>query len=106
LLDAVTGLSGSGPAYVFYLADCLTLAGIEAGLPAAVAERLARATISGAGAMLRQDDRSAGELRRDVTSPAGTTEAGLRVLMADAALQDLIRRTVAAATDRARALAG
>jgi pyrroline-5-carboxylate reductase len=106
LLDVVTGLSGSGPAYVFYLADCLTLAGIEAGLPAAIAERLARATISGAGAMLRSDGRSAGELRRDVTSPAGTTEAGLRVLMADAALQGLIGRTVAAAIARARALAG
>jgi pyrroline-5-carboxylate reductase len=106
LLDAVTGLSGSGPAYVFYLADCLTVAGIEAGLPAAIAERLARATIAGAGAMLRQDDRRAGDLRRDVTSPAGTTEAGLRVLMADGVLQNLVTRTVAAAAERARELAG
>lgn len=106
LLDVVTGLSGSGPAYVFYLAECLTEAGARAGLPRPIAEQLARATIAGAGAMLRQVDRSADDLRRDVTSPAGTTEAGLGVLMADGTLDRLVTDTVAAAAARARDLAG
>lgn len=105
LMDVVTGVSGSGPAYFFYLADCLTEAGVAAGLPAAVAERLARATVTGAGEMLRLSDKSAAALRRDVTSPAGTTEAGLRILMADGAMQALMTETVAAATHRARELA-
>ncbi len=106
LIDAATGLSGSGPAYLFYLADCLTDAGVAAGLPRDVAERLARATIAGAGEMLRVSEKSAAELRRDVTSPAGTTEAGLRVFMKDDILQDLVTGTVRAAADRARELAG
>jgi pyrroline-5-carboxylate reductase len=106
LMDVVTGLSGSGPAYLFYLADCLTEAGIAAGLPVTIAERLARATVAGAGEMLRLSDKSAAELRRDVTSPAGTTEVGLRVLMAGGTLQALMTGTVAAATQRASELAG
>lgn len=106
MIDAATGLSGSGPAYLFYLADCLTEAGVKAGLPLAVSQRLARATIAGAGEMLRVSEKSAAELRRDVTSPAGTTEAGLKVLMNGNVLQDLVIDTVRAAADRARELAG
>lgn len=105
LIDAATGVSGSGPAYLFYLCDCLTAAGIAAGLPQPIAERLARQTIAGAGEMLRVSGKSAEQLRREVTSPAGTTEAGLRVLMADGLLTDLVERTVAAATARAQELA-
>jgi pyrroline-5-carboxylate reductase len=106
LIDAATGLSGSGPAYVFYLADCLVRAGVAAGLPEDIAVRLARATISGAGELLRLSTKSATELRQDVTSPAGTTAAGLQVLMRDDLLQTLLTDTVAAAARRARELAG
>lgn len=105
-MDAATALSGSGPAYIFYVADCLTQAGVAAGLARPVAERLARMTIAGAGEMLRICDRSAADLRRDVTSPGGTTEAGLRVLMTDGTLRALMTETVAAALARSRALAG
>ncbi|WP_346344638.1 pyrroline-5-carboxylate reductase [Sphingomonas sp. dw_22] len=104
LIDAATGVSGSGPAYIFHLCDCLTTAGVAAGLPHPIAERLARQTIAGAGEMLRVSDKSAERLRRDVTSPAGTTEAGLKVLMADGLLAGLVERTVAATTARAREL--
>src|SRR3546814_19225559 len=96
-MDLATALSGSGPGYIFYIADCLTQAGIAAGLAEPVAETLARMTLAGAGEMLRVSDRSAADLRRDVTSPAGTTEAGLRVLMADGALQARLTATVPAA---------
>ena len=106
LIDAATGLSGSGPAYVFYVADCLVRAGVAAGLPDEIAVRLARATISGAGEMLRVSAKSATELRHDVTSPAGTTAAGLQILMRDDLLQTLLTDTVAAAMRRARELAG
>jgi pyrroline-5-carboxylate reductase len=105
LMDAATGVSGSGPAYLFYIAVCLTSAGIAAGLPADVAERLARATVAGAGAMLAPDGPSAAQLRRDVTSPNGTTQAGLERLMADGVLMKLVEQTVAAAAMRARELA-
>jgi pyrroline-5-carboxylate reductase len=105
-MNAATGVSGSGPAYLFYIAECLTVAGIAQGLPAPLAERLARATISGAGALLSLDSRAAAQLRADVTSPAGTTEAGLRILMDDGILQRLITDTVAAAGARACELAG
>src|SRR3546814_8554980 len=97
-MDVATALSGSGPGYIFYIADCLTQAGIAAGLAEPVAETLARMTLAGAGEMLRVSDRSAADLRRDVTSPAGTTEAGMRVLMADGALQ--ARLTAHVASDR------
>ncbi len=106
LIDVATGVSGSGPAYLFYLADCLTEAGIAAGLPATVAERLARATVTGAGEVLHQSPKTAAELRDEVTSPGGTTQAGLRILMRDKVLQDLMIGTVAAAVDRSRELAG
>jgi pyrroline-5-carboxylate reductase len=105
-IDAATGLSGSGPAYVFYLTECLTEAGIRQGLAPALAARLARATVEGAGALLAATTDSPAKLRADVTSPAGTTEAGLRVLMADGLVEEMVARTVAAATERARELAG
>jgi pyrroline-5-carboxylate reductase len=105
LIDAVTAVSGSGPAYVFYLAECLAEAGVAQGLPPAVAERLARATIEGAGAMLAAlPEAAAAKLRADVTSPGGTTEAALAELKGDDALGKLIGRAVAAARQRAQQL--
>jgi pyrroline-5-carboxylate reductase len=104
LIDAATAVSGSGPAYVFLLAECLERAARDQGIPAEMARRLARATISGAGAMLGADSRDASELRRDVTSPGGTTEAALRILMHDAVLEQLLGRAVAAARARASQL--
>ncbi|HRJ68457.1 MAG TPA: pyrroline-5-carboxylate reductase [Beijerinckiaceae bacterium] len=107
LIDAVTAVSGSGPAYVFYLVECLTEAGIVAGLPAATAARLARATIEGAGELLFQDAAtSPGQLRINVTSPGGTTAAALEVLMAENGLKPLMARAVAAAQRRAGELSG
>ena len=105
LLDAVTAVSGSGPAYVFLLIECLAEAGAEAGLPQALAARLARATVIGAGALAEQSPEPAGTLRRNVTSPGGTTEAALEVLMAANGLEPLLTRAVAAATRRSRELA-
>lgn len=106
LLDAVTAVSGSGPAYVFYLAECLAQAGEAAGLGAELAQQLARATVSGAGALLDASDLSAAELRRNVTSPGGTTAAALEVLSAPGdGLQKLMTEAVAAATQRGRDLA-
>lgn len=104
LMDAVTAVSGSGPAYVFLMAEALAEAGRAQGLDAATAERLARATISGAGALLSADPRAASELRKEVTSPGGTTEAALRVLMAQEGLADLMRRAITAATERGKEL--
>lgn len=110
-MDAVTAVSGSGPAYVFLLAECLTEAGVAAGLPPELAAQLARATVSGAGELLRQSDLDPAELRRNVTSPAGTTAAALRVLMGEEGagdggpMADLLREAVAAATRRSRELA-
>ncbi|UMY19666.1 pyrroline-5-carboxylate reductase [Methylobacterium organophilum] len=106
LIDAVTALSGSGPAYVFLLAETLAAAGIAAGLPAETAARLARATVSGAGALLEATGTEAGQLRRDVTSPGGTTAAALAVLMREGAMPDLMREAVAAAARRAAELSG
>ncbi|MBK8209670.1 MAG: pyrroline-5-carboxylate reductase [Rhodospirillales bacterium] len=105
LLDAVTAVSGSGPAYVFLLAECLAVAGREAGLPAALAERLARETVVGAGALLARSSLPFETLRGNVTSPGGTTAAALSILMADDGLQPLLSRAVSAATERARELA-
>ena len=106
LLDAVTAVSGSGPAYVFLLIECLAAAGAEAGLPQALAARLARATVCGAGALAEQSpEEPAATLRRNVTSPGGTTEAALEVLMAGNGLEPLLTRAVAAATRRSRELA-
>ncbi len=106
LIDAVTAVSGSGPAYVFHMVECLAAAGVAAGLPADIAERLARATIEGAGEMLFQSPLPPATLRQNVTSPAGTTAAALEVLMADNGLAPLMRRAVAAAKRRAEELSG
>ena len=106
LLDAVTATSGSGPAYVFLLVECLAVAGVAAGLPRQLAERLARATIVGSGELLARSTESPAVLRQNVTSPAGTTAAALAVLMASDGLQPLLTRAVAAAADRSRELGG
>ena len=107
LLDAVTAVSGSGPAYVFHLIECMAEAGVQCGLPADAAMRLARATVIGSGELARQSEETAETLRRNVTSPGGTTEAALKVLMADKdGLQQLMTRAIQAATDRSRELAG
>ncbi len=107
LIDAVTAISGSGPAYVFYLAECLAEAGAALGLPADVAERLARATVEGAGELLfRNADRTPAELRESVTSRGGTTAAALETLMAADGLAPLILRTAEAARRRAETLSG
>jgi pyrroline-5-carboxylate reductase len=107
LIDAVTAVSGSGPAYVFYLAECLARAGTAAGLPAEIAARLARATIEGAGELLyRSPERTPADLRESVTSPGGTTAAALEVLMAADGLAPIVLRAVAAAKRRADELSG
>jgi pyrroline-5-carboxylate reductase len=107
LIDAVTALSGSGPAYVFHLVECLAEAGAAAGLPAELAERLARATVTGAGELLFQSDLPPATLRQNVTSPGGTTAAALEVLMAEErGLKALMREAVAAAKRRAGELSG
>lgn len=105
LIDAVTAVSGSGPAYIFLLAECLAEAGRAVGLDAETADKLARATVSGAGELLHRSDLPAAELRRNVTSPGGTTAAALAVLMAEGGLQALMTRAVAAAAARGRELA-
>jgi pyrroline-5-carboxylate reductase len=105
-IDAVTAVSGSGPAYVFHLVECLTEAGIAAGLPADVAARLARGTIEGAGELLHRSPLDPATLRQNVTSPGGTTAAALEVLMADNGLKPLMKRAVAAAKQRAEELSG
>ena len=106
LMDAVTAVSGSGPAYVFLLAECLRDAGIAAGLPADLASRLARATVAGSGALLAQGDLPPDILRQNVTSPGGTTAAALEVLMAPDGFKALLERAVAAAAKRSQELAG
>jgi pyrroline-5-carboxylate reductase len=102
-MDVVTGLSGSGPGYLFYVIECLAQAGIGLGLNPGTAHRLARSTLEGAGELLHQSVQSPAELRVQVTSTGGTTEAGLRVLM-DGRLQQLITATVRAAATRSSAL--
>ncbi len=106
LIDAVTAVSGSGPAYVFHMVEALAMAGVSAGLPTDLAERLARATIEGAGEMLFKSDLPPAVLRQNVTSPGGTTAAGLAELTAENGLMPLMRRTVAAAKRRAEELSG
>lgn len=104
-IDAVTAVSGSGPAYVFLLVEALAAAGVAAGLKGDLAQRLARTTVAGAGALLAAwPERDAATLRRDVTSPGGTTEAALKVLMAAGGLQPLMTRAVKAAARRAKEL--
>ena len=106
LMDAVTALSGSGPAYVFLLAETMAQAGAAAGLPPALAATLARTTVAGAGELLHRSPLDAATLRQNVTSPGGTTAAALDVLMAKDGLAPLMRRAIAAATARSRELAG
>lgn len=101
LIDVVTVVSGSGPAYVFLLVETLAAAAEAEGMPRNLAMRLARATITGSGALLDADPREASELRRDVTSSHGTTEAALNILMAKGGLEQLMKRAVAAARARA-----
>ncbi len=103
-IDAVTATSGSGPAYVFLLAELLAAAAVEQGLPADLARRLARRTVAGSGALLAASDADPAAMRRAVTSPGGTTERALAVLMAPDAWPTLVSRAVAAATERSRAL--
>jgi pyrroline-5-carboxylate reductase len=105
LMDAVTAVSGSGPAYVFLLIEALARAGEGEGLPPDLALRLARATVAGSGELARVSEESPATLRENVTSPGGTTLAALDVLMAPAGLESLIERAVAAAAARSRALA-
>ena len=104
LIDSVTAVSGSGPAYLFLMAEALTEAGLAEGLSKPEAEKLARATVSGAGALLAADTSSASALRQAVTSPGGTTEAALKVLMAEDGLVLLMKRAVSAARKRAEEL--
>jgi pyrroline-5-carboxylate reductase len=104
LIDAVTAISGSGPAYVFYLTECLAAAGEGLGLEPALAMQLARATVAGAGEMLHLMPDDAATLRKNVTSPGGTTAAALDVLMGEGGLSPLLRRAATAARDRAREL--
>jgi pyrroline-5-carboxylate reductase len=106
LIDAVTAVSGSGPAYVFLLAECLAEAGMAAGLPSDIAAQLARATVAGAGELLARSDLPHHQLRQNVTSPGGTTAAALEVLMGDEGLQSLMTKAVAAATKRSQELSG
>jgi len=106
LIDAVTAVSGSGPAYVFYLAECLADAAVKAGLAPQLAQALSRATVAGSGELLDRSDLGADVLRQNVTSPGGTTFAALQVLMAEkGGLRELMREAVAAATRRSRELA-
>jgi pyrroline-5-carboxylate reductase len=107
LIDAVTALSGSGPAYVFHLVECMAAAGVTLGLAPDLAMRLARATVEGAGELMFRDASTpAAVLRQNVTSPAGTTAAALEVLMAEDGLQRLMERAISAARRRAEELSG
>ena len=106
LIDAATAVSGSGPAYVFLLAECLAEAGRAVGLDSNLAKQLANATVSGAGELLRQSGLEAATLRQNVTSPNGTTAAALAVLMANDGLQPLLTKAIQAAEQRSRELSG
>jgi pyrroline-5-carboxylate reductase len=105
-IDAVTGVSGSGPAYVFHMIETMAAAGEAQGLPAELAMQLAKATVAGAGALAMQAGETPAQLRVNVTSPNGTTQAALEVLMdAENGFPALLMRAVAAASDRSRELA-
>lgn len=104
LIDVVTAVSGSGPAYIFHMVEALEAAAIRAGMPKDLAGQLARKTVTGSGALLEASDQSASELRVAVTSPGGTTQAALEVLMGEDGLPQLMRRTVAAAAKRSKEL--
>ena len=105
-MDGVTAVSGSGPAYIFHMIECLAAAGVAAGLPADLSAQLARATVEGAAALSHQDGSAPETLRQNVTSPGGTTAAALAILMDDVdGLQAVMTRAVAAAANRSRELA-
>jgi len=106
LMDAVTATSGSGPAYVFLLAEAMTKAAIAAGLPPELAARLARETVAGSGELLHRSTLDAATLRQNVTSPGGTTASALQVLMGPNGFEALLTEAIAAATRRGRELAG
>jgi pyrroline-5-carboxylate reductase len=105
LINAVTAVSGSGPAYVFLLVESLAKAGVAAGLPAELAMKLARETVAGAGELLHRSQLDAAKLRENVTSPGGTTAAALDILMGKEGLDPLFAKAIAAATKRSRGLA-
>ncbi|HZL39885.1 MAG TPA: pyrroline-5-carboxylate reductase [Pseudolabrys sp.] len=106
LMDAVTALSGSGPAYIFLLAEAMTKAGIAAGLPPELSSKLARETVAGSAELLHRSDLDAATLRQNVTSPGGTTAAALEVLMGPGGFDEILTRAIAAAARRGRELAG
>ncbi len=106
LLNPVTALSGSGPAYIFLLIETLTKSGIHIGLDATLAEKLARQTVIGSAALAEADTSPASELRKNVTSPGGTTEAAVKMLVAEPGIQKLFDRALKAATQRAEELSG
>ncbi|MBV6649659.1 MAG: pyrroline-5-carboxylate reductase [Hoeflea sp.] len=105
MIDAITAVSGSGPAYVFYLVECMAEAGRKCGLPADLAMRLARETVTGAGELMHRSPSEAATLRQNVTSPNGTTAAALSVLMAEDGIQPVFDKALKAAADRSRELA-
>jgi pyrroline-5-carboxylate reductase len=106
LMDAVTALSGSGPAYVFLLTEAMAKAGVAAGLPQTLAEKLARETVAGSGELMHRSAADPATLRQNVTSPGGTTAAALDVLMGPDGLERLLTKAIAVATRRSRELAG
>ena len=105
LMDAVTAVSGSGPAYVFLLAEEMARAGVAAGLPPELATKLARETVSGSGELLHRSELDSATLRKNVTSPGGTTAAALEVLMGADGFEPLLTKAIAAATKRSKELA-
>lgn len=104
LMDAVTAISGSGPAYVFHFIECLAVAAQKLGLPEDIALQLARQTVAGSGALACASDSTPAELRVQVTSPGGTTAAALKILMAEPGLSDLLQKATTAARDRGKEL--
>jgi len=106
LLDPVTALSGSGPAYVFLLVEAMAAAGTKLGLAPEMAMQLARATVAGSGELLRQSTDPASQLRINVTSPGGTTAEALKILMAPDGIQTVFDKALAAASRRSKELAG
>jgi pyrroline-5-carboxylate reductase len=104
LLDPVTAISGGGPAYVFLLTELMEQAGLDQGLPPALARQLARQTVIGSAALLAASEEDAAQLRVNVTSPGGTTAEALKLLRADDALPEIFRKAIQAATERSRAL--
>ena len=106
LMDAVTAVSGSGPAYIFHFIECLSAAAEKAGLPAETARLLAMQTVYGAASLAAESGEEPGRLREQVTSPNGTTAAALGVLMGENRLRDLVTEAVEAAKKRSVELAG